>query len=77
MGSILDRITTKDIIAVLVVGAVLVFNGFAMVTGKPLDAGTVGMAGVIVGHYFGPKVDTAVTRVTTETLAPPATGDDD
>lgn len=78
MSSVIERITTKDVIAVLVVGAVLVFNGYAMVSGHALDAGTVGMAGVIVGHYFGPKVDTSVaTRVTETVLAEPAIGDGD
>ena len=70
--SLLSGVTTKDVLAVMVVGAVLVFNGFAMAFDKPLDAGTIGMAGMIVGHYFGARSD-AVT-VVPEPLPAPFTG---
>ena len=72
--SLLSGITTKDVLAVMVVGAVLVFNGFAMAFDKPLDAGTIGMAGMIVGHYFGARSD--AVAVVPEPLPAPYTGDE-
>jgi len=72
--SLLSGITTKDVLAVMVVGAVLVFNGFAMAFDKPLDAGTIGMAGMIVGHYFGARSD--AVAVAPDQLPEPFTGDD-
>lgn len=69
--SVLDRITTKDILAVMVVGAALVYAGFSMMSGKPLDAGTIGMAGIIVGHYFN---NTTRQPTQPEPLPEPATG---
>lgn len=74
--SAFSRLTTKDVLAVMVVGSVLVFNGISMLTGSALDAGTIGMAGVIVGHYFGPKAgpDPAPEP---EELPEPFTGGDD
>lgn len=72
--SVFDRITTKDILAVLVVGAALAYAGISMMSGKPLDAGTIGMAGIIVGHYFG---DRSVKPVAEEPLPEPYTGEVD
>lgn len=70
-------VTTKDALAVMVVGAVLIFNGIAMAFEKPLDAGTLGMAGIIIGHYFGNRNDPLPLPVTvTEPLAEPFTGGD-
>lgn len=69
----LSKITTKDVIAVMVVGAVLVFNGISMAFDKPLDAGTLGMAGIIVGHYFGSR--TVEPSGDSEPLPEPFTGD--
>ena len=74
--SLFSGVTTKDVLAVMVVGAVLVFNGFAMAFDKPLDAGTIGMAGMIVGHYFGARSDAVVTVTKIEPLAQPVTGDE-
>lgn len=51
----LSRITTKDIIATLVIGATMIFAGVSQYNGKPVDAATMGLAGAIVMHYFGPK----------------------
>ena len=48
----LSRLTTKDVLAVMVVSATLVFAGISMVTGRPLDATTIGFSGIIIGHYF-------------------------
>ena len=66
----------------MVVGAVMVFAGISMATGKPLDAGTFGMAGLIVGHYFSQDTKTALATAvvaaataTPEPLAPPFTGE--
>ena len=70
--SLIDRITTKDVLAVMVVGAALAFNGISMMTGKALDAGTIGMAGIIVGHYFGTKAAIAAEPP----LPLPATGEE-
>lgn len=77
--------STKDVLAVMVVGAVLVFNGIAMTLDKPLDAGTLGMAGIVIGHYFGAgAVTNAVTALGAaaaiatpppEPLAAPFTGE--
>lgn len=49
---VLPRPTTKDILAVMVVGATLIFNGISLTTGQPLDPTTIGFAGIIIGHYF-------------------------
>lgn len=46
------RISTRDIIACLVVGAAVVFNGIALVSGKDPDAATMTLAGAVVGYYF-------------------------
>jgi hypothetical protein len=51
----LSRVTTKDVLAVLVVAATLLFNGISLITGKPLDAATMTLAGAVVGHYFQEK----------------------
>lgn len=73
--------TTKDVIAVMVVGAVLIFNGISMWFDKPLDAGTLGMAGIIVGHYFGASAGAAaiaaLAPAAPEPLAEPFTGETD
>ena len=73
--SLFSGVTTKDVLAVMVVGAVLTFNGFAMAFDKPLDAGTIGMAGMIVGHYFGARSDVVVPQP--EALPEPFTGEGD
>lgn len=70
--SILSGITTRDVLAVLIVGAALVFNGISLITGKPLDPTTVGLAGVVVGYYFR-----SPTEVAKEAPLPePYTGED-
>lgn len=60
-------ITTKDVLAVMVVGAVMVFAGVSQATGQPLDAGTFGMAGLIIGHYF--SANTQAQAVASAALA--------
>ena len=47
-----SRITTRDVLAVLVVAAALIFNGISLVTGKGPDASTMTLAGAVVGYYF-------------------------
>lgn len=74
MASILDRITTKDILAVMVVGSTLAFNAVSMWFDRPLDAGTVGMAGLIVGYYFNSSAG-ALSR-SDEPLPQPAVSDE-
>jgi hypothetical protein len=49
---VLPRPTTKDVLAIMVVGATLAFNGISLTTGQPLDPTTIGFAGIIIGHYF-------------------------
>ena len=36
----------------MVVSATLIFAGISMLTGRPLDATTIGFSGIIIGHYF-------------------------
>jgi hypothetical protein len=72
----LSRITTKDILAVMVVSATLVFNGISLTTGQPLDPTTIGFAGIIIGHYFRQDSVPFVAPIE-EPLAPPAIADDD
>lgn len=74
--SFLSGVTTRDVLAVLIVGAALVFNGVSLITGKPLDPTTVGLAGVVVGYYFR-SPNEIVPPVSIEPLAAPATGEDD
>jgi hypothetical protein len=75
--SILGGVTTRDILAVLIVGAALVFNGISLLTGKPLDPTTVGLAGVVVGYYFRtPETAIAVDKESkNEPLPEPFTGE--
>lgn len=63
------NITTRDVIAVLVVGATLVFNGISLTTGRPVDATTIGLAGAIVGYYFRDRKEAALER---EDVSPPS-----
>lgn len=65
------HITTKDIIATLVIGSTMVFAGISQMQGKPVDAATMGLAGAIVMHYFGPK---KVEVAEEEPLPPPSVG---
>lgn len=69
-----SRVTTKDVIAVLVVASTLLFNGISLVTGKPLDAATMTLAGAVVGHYFQKPSGSDIPRP--DPLDPPFTGDD-
>lgn len=43
----------KAILAMMVVGSSLVFNGISLITGRPLDPATLTLAGTVVGYYFG------------------------
>lgn len=76
MASVFYGITTKDVLAVLVVGATLIFNGISLVTGNPLDPTTVGLSGVIIGHYFRPSTEVVVAR-REDPLPAPYTGKDE
>ena len=69
--SIAERITTKDILAVLLVGGLLVYQGIAQWFGKPLDAGLMGMVGLVVGYYF----PNSGKSIAAEPLPAPATGE--
>jgi hypothetical protein len=71
----LSRVTTKDVLAVLVVAATLLFNGISLVTGRPLDAATMTLAGAVVGHYFQEKSGFGGGNV--EPLPEPFIGDED
>lgn len=76
MSEFLSRITTRDIIAVLVVGAALVFNGISLATGRPVDAATLTLAGAVVGYYFkDPNKGVLDRGGEDEVVAPPAIGD--
>ena len=54
----------------MVVGATLVFNGISLISGRPLDAATMGFAGMVIGHYF--KGGTASVLDREEPLAEPS-----
>lgn len=47
-----SRVTTRDVLAVCVTIAALVFNGISLVTGKGPDAATMTLAGAVIGYYF-------------------------
>lgn len=53
----LKGITTRDVLAVMTVGAALTFNGISLSQGLPPDAATMTLAGAVVGFYFNPKQD--------------------
>ena len=74
--SVLDRVTTKDILAVMVVGGVLGFQGISAYFERPLDAGLMGMAGLIIGYYF-PSGGQPVAVAREEPLPEPAVGGED
>lgn len=69
----LDRVTTRDVLAVLVVGAAILFNGISMLSGRDLDAATMSLASAIVGYYFKSEV---VAREE-EPVPAPFTGEDE
>lgn len=50
-------IHTRDVLALMTVGAALVFNGISLSQGLPPDAATMTLAGAVVGYYFNPKQD--------------------
>lgn len=78
MASLWERVTTRDILAVGVVFAALVFNGISLATGRPVDAATLTLAGAVVGYYFkDPKPGVLDRESGDETVAPPAIGDGD
>lgn len=66
----LGNITTRDVIAVLVVGATLFFNGISLWTGRPVDATTIGLAGAIVGYYFRDRREAGAAQP--EDVSPPS-----
>lgn len=73
--SILSSITTKDVIAVVVIASTMVFAGISQMANKPVDAATMGLAGAIVMHYFGNKGTAAAPPE--DLPAPAIPGDDD
>jgi ABC-type sugar transport system permease subunit len=52
LTSALTRITTRDVLAILVTASALLFNGISLVTGRGPDAATMTLAGAVVGYYF-------------------------
>lgn len=70
-----QNVTTKDVIAVLVVGGCILFNGISLITGRPVDAATIGLAGAVVGHYFRDPSEGALGNKREEPLAPPDLGE--
>jgi hypothetical protein len=73
----LSRVTTRDVLAVLVVAAALVFNGISLITGKGPDASTMTLAGAVVGYYFNTDRKGQPIPDEDELVAPPYTGDGD
>lgn len=71
--SVLDRITTKDVLAFMLVGGGMTFSGISLWFGKPLDAGIIGMVGLVVGYYFPSGQIAPVVKE--EPLAAPAVED--
>lgn len=70
----LSRISTRDVLAVLVVAAALLFNGISLITGKGPDASTMTLAGAVVGYYFKGGGE-AFREMRGEPLADPDLGD--
>jgi len=67
-------ITTRDVLALAVVGASIVFNGVSLWFGKELDPTTIGFTGMVLGYYF--RTPEGAAAVNAEPLAAPVTGDD-
>jgi hypothetical protein len=66
------NVTTRDVLAVMTVGAALVFNGISLTQGLDPDVATMTFAGVVVGYYFrDPKGAVAPA----EAVEPPFTGE--
>ena len=70
-----SRVTTRDVLAVLVVAAALIFNGISLITGKGPDASTMTLAGAVVGYYFNTDRKGTPTPDAEETVANPDFGD--
>lgn len=47
-----SQVTTRDVLAVMVTAAALLFNGISLITGRGPDAATMTLAGAVVGYYF-------------------------
>ena len=47
MKELIQGITTRDVLAVLVVASALLFNGISLITGKGPDAATMTLASVV------------------------------
>lgn len=75
MTSLLSRVTTRDVIAVMVVAAALIFNGISLVTGRGPDAATMTLAGAVVGYYF--KQDQLAGAIPDQPLSKPYINDGD
>jgi hypothetical protein len=71
MSLLPSGVTTQDVLAIMVVGASLIFNGISLVTAKPLDAASLTLAAAVVGYYFKQG------NLAEEPLAPPDLGNAD
>jgi hypothetical protein len=76
LRELISGITTRDVLAVLVVAAALLFNGISLITGKGPDASTMTLAGAVVGYYFkDTRADILGDHADEGPVAPPAIGD--
>jgi hypothetical protein len=66
----LNGMTTRDVLAIAVVGGALVFNGISLVNGLQPDAATMTLAGAVVGYYFKPGNGEQPIMVAPEREAP-------
>lgn len=72
----LPRGSVRAILALLLVGSTIVFNGAAIVTGGAPDPTTIGLTGMVVGYYFARRdVDGQTAGGDDEALGDPAIGD--
>lgn len=51
----LPRGSVRAILALVLVVSVIAFNAIAMLTGTQPDQATIGLAGMVVGYYFGKR----------------------
>jgi len=52
-----SRVTTRDVLAVMVVAAALLFNGISLIAERGVDAATMTLAGAVVGYYFNKQAN--------------------
>ena len=78
LSNALARITTRDILAVITVGAALVFNGISLILERGVEAATMTLAGAVVGYYFNTGKTAAQNALAREDPLPePLYGDAD